>query len=367
MKVRRERRADKRSPHLGCVAALALTLLASPVNTPAQDAASADATFRSDVRLVRILATVKDRNGALIGSLGKDDFSVRDNGVPQQIAVFERQTDQPLSVAVLIDNSGSTAKELKNEADSVTKFARALLKEGNPDDAVALYSFNWEVVKQTPFSRNVTAFDRSLKALHGEAGTSLYDAILLAARDIESRAGRKVLVVVTDGGDTTSRTDFQHATEAAQLADAVIYPILVIPITNDAGRNVGGENALSTLAQRTGGQVFVPTLGAALDDSFGQIIRELRTQYLVGYYPKDILPTPEPFHLLDVRVNGTGLQVKARSGYYGEAHAVASAGSSVAPGRVDGTADGESVRKPRKTPPAAVPASPAVKPKVSQN
>ncbi len=179
--------------------------------------------------------------------------------LPQDIAVFERQTDQPLSVAILIDNSGSTAKDLKYETDSVSRFLRALLREGNPADAAALYSFNWEIVKQNGFTRNIPAVERSLRGLRGEAGTSLYDAILLASRDIEDRPGRKILVIVTDGGDTTSRTDFQRATEAAQLADAVIYPILVVPITNEAGRNVGGENALTTMAQRTGGRVFEPT------------------------------------------------------------------------------------------------------------
>ena len=89
---------------------------------------------------------------------------------------------------------------------------------------MALYSFNWEIVKHNGFTRNVPAIDRSLRMLRGEAGTSLYDAILLASRDIEDRPGRKVLVVVTDGGDTISKTDFNRATEAAQLADAVIYP-----------------------------------------------------------------------------------------------------------------------------------------------
>ena len=157
---------------------------------------------------MRILATVKDPSGALVGSLEKDDFEVRDNGVPQQISVFERQTDQPLSVAVLIDNSGSTAKDLKYETESVTRFLRALLREGNPEDAVALYSFNWQIVKQNGFTRNVAAVERSLRALRGEAGTSLYDAILLASRDIEDRHGRKVLVIVTDGGDTTSHSRF---------------------------------------------------------------------------------------------------------------------------------------------------------------
>ena len=125
----------------------------------------------------------------------------------------------------------------------MTRFLRALLPEGNPEDAVALYSFNWQIVKQNGFTRNVPAVERSLKALRGEAGTSLYDAILLASRDIEDRRGRKVLVIVTDGGDTISHSDFQRAAEAAQLADAVIYPVLIVPITNDAGRNVGGENA----------------------------------------------------------------------------------------------------------------------------
>ena len=108
--------------------------------------------------------------GALVGSLEKHDFAVRDNGVPQQIAVFERQTDQPLSVAVLIDNSGSTAKDLKYETDSVTRFVRALLREGNPEDAVSLYSFNWEIVKQNAFTRNVAAVEQSLRGLRGEAG-----------------------------------------------------------------------------------------------------------------------------------------------------------------------------------------------------
>jgi Ca-activated chloride channel family protein len=161
--------------------------------------------------------------------------------------------------------------------------------------------------------------------LRGEAGTSLYDAILLASRDIEDRRGRKVLVIVTDGGDTTSHADFQRAAEAAQLADAVIYPVLVVPITNEAGRNVGGENALTTLSLRTGGRVFAASLGAALDQSFDQILRDLRTQYLLAFYPRGVPPTRERFHALDISLAGSalltrpGLQVKARNGYYGEA------------------------------------------------
>jgi Ca-activated chloride channel homolog len=311
---------------------LGLLLLSTCAVACAQVDGGDEVTFRADVQLVRILATVKDQAGALVGSLEKRDFEVRDNGIVQQIAVFERQTDQPLSIAVLIDNSGSTAKDLKFETDSVTRFLRVLLKEGNPEDAVSLYSFNWEIVKQNNFTRNVAAVERSLRALRGEAGTSLYDAILLASRDIEDRPGRKVLVIVTDGGDTTSRSDFQRATEAAQLADAVIYPVLVVPITNDAGRNIGGENALATMALRTGGRVFEPTLGAALDQSFDQIIRDLRTQYLIGFYPRNVPPTKERFHSLQITTGDARLQVKARNGYYGEARQSAPAAPQ---GRID--------------------------------
>jgi Ca-activated chloride channel family protein len=315
--------------------------------------------IRVDVRLVRILATVKDQAGALVGSLEKADFAVADNGVPQEIAVFERQTEQPLSVAILIDNSGSTAKDLRYETDSVTRFLHSLFHEGNPEDTAALYSFNWEIIRQNGFTRNVAGIEHSLRQLRGEAGTSLYDAILLASRDIQDRRGRKVLVVVTDGGDTISRTDFQRATEAAQLADAVIYPILVVPISNDAGRNVGGENALTTFAVRTGGKVFEPTLGKALDQAFDQILRDLRTQYLIGFYPHDVPMTTDRFHSLTVtvttpRFEGAGLQVKARSGYYGEALPSASAAGSQWPA---GPASDDSVSKPR--PPAkSAPAKP---------
>ena len=178
-------------------------------------------------------------------------------------------------------------------------------------------------MKQTAFTRDPAAIDRRLRELNGVGGTSLFDAILLASRDIQDRPGRKVLVVVTDGGDTLSKTSFQRAAEAAQLADAVIFPILVMPVTNDAGRNIGGENALTTFAERTGGRVFQPTLGAAMDKAFDGILRDLRTQYLLAFYPKDVPLTTERFHTLTLTTVGEGAdpswKVSARSGYYGDA------------------------------------------------
>ena len=290
------------------ISLFALAAIASPQDT----------VIRVNVRLVRALVTVKDSAGQLIGSLNKNDFSISDNGVKQDIAVFERHTEQPLSVAVLVDTSASTGIQLRYELDSTSKFFKALLSEGNPDDAAALYSFNWEVRLIRSFTRNFATLDQRLKLLKSEGGTSLYDAIYLASRDLESREGRHVMVVVTDGGDTTSVKDFHQALESAQLADVVMYPVLVMPITNDAGRNIGGENALTTLAAGTGGRVFTPSIGAELDRAFADILRELRTQYLIGFYPKGVPPTKDRFHTLKVSVQGRNLRVITRSGYYGD-------------------------------------------------
>jgi len=274
--------------------------------------------FRADVDLVRVLASVRNQAGELVGALQKGDFTVFDNGAPQEIKVFERRTELPLSIALLVDTSGSTNKELLYETDSAARFLRALLSEGNPEDAVALYSFNYEVTMQHDFTHNYRSLEARLKTLHGDAGTALYDAIFLAARDLEPRQGRKVLVIITDGGDTASSKDVHAALEAAQLADAVIYPVVVMPITNDAGRNIGGEHALQFMAEGTGGRPFLPSVGSALDKAFSDIVTELRTQYLLAFYPHDAPLTKDPFHRLEVRVGRPELRVSARNGYYGE-------------------------------------------------
>ena len=277
------------------------------------------AVFRVNVRLVRLLVTAKNAAGRLIGSLDKDDFSVLDGGVGQSITVFERHTEQPLSVSLLVDTSASTGKDLHYEIDSVLRFLKALFGEGNPMDAAALYSFNWQVSLESSFTRRLPRLEQGLKGLKGEGGTSLYDALYLASRDMEGRDGRHVVVVVTDGGDTTSTSDFHKALEAMQRAEIVLYPIVVIPINNPAGRNTGGEHSLITMSERTGGHVFTPDLGVALDAAFTGILRELRTQYLIGYYPKDVPASKNRFHTVGVKLRDPALRVVTRSGYYEDA------------------------------------------------
>ena len=276
-------------------------------------------TIRVDVRLIRVHANVKDKFGQLVGRLDKEDFRIFDNGVEQEVAIFERSTSAPLKVAVLLDISASVAKDLKYETEATLRFARTLIGEGNEQDEIALFTFNHAVDIVAGFTRRIRRLENAIKEIRTGAGTAMYDAIYLAGEELEGQDGRKVMIVVSDGGDTASYKKFDAAMLAAQRAQAAVYPILVTPITADAGRNVGGENALQLLAERNGGRVLFPGGFEKLSTAFEEILRDLRTQYLLAYYPKGVPATRgNRFHTLEVRVKREGLRVQTRSGYYEE-------------------------------------------------
>lgn len=295
------------------ILAVTLTLAVAGVLAAFQD------IIRTEVHLVPLLVTVKDPAGKLVGDLNKSDFKIFDNNVEQQIAVFEHHTEQPLSISLLVDTSGSTAKDLKYETDSTARFLKALLREGNQNDQASLYSFDGDVALQCSFTRRLARLEDKLRSISGEGGTSLYDALVFGSRDLEGRTGRHVAIVITDGGDTTSHWTYQDAVRSLHRADTVVYAILVVPITNGAGRNIGGENALTSMTRDTGGRVFTPNIGPAMDQAFADILRELRTQYLIGYYPKNIPRSGNRFHRVRVESLRPQLQVFTRSGYYGSA------------------------------------------------
>lgn len=295
-----------------------LILLGAALIAPVRALPAQETVFRVNVKLVRLLATVKSNTGELVGNLGKNEFTVYDSGVKQEIAVFERDTQRQLSVALLVDTSASTGAKLKEETRSVVRFLGALFREGNERDAVSLYSFNDDVTLQSSFTRRVKRIERELKTLKASSGTSMYDAAYFASRSLRYREGRRVIVLVTDGADTTSVKSFQQALEAAHNTDVVIYGIMILPVTSNAGRNIGGENALITLATGTGGRVFAASLGKVLDNAFDSILRDLRTQYLIGYYPRNLPYSRERFRKVEVRVAQPGLRVITRTGYYGE-------------------------------------------------
>ncbi len=287
-----------------------------PAPPPAQAPPGGSPTFSVKVNLVRLLVSVHAPSGATVTNLNKQDFRLMDSGVPQEIAVFERNTSLPLSVALLIDTSGSTQKDLHYEVDSVQRFVPTLLGSGNAADTFALFSFNWRINLEVDFSRSQKRAEHALHALHGEGGTSLYDAVYLASDALTGREGRHVMVVVTDGGDTTSYKKYDDALAAAQRADVVLYPIVVIPIEADAGRNTGGEHALATLAASTGGRIFYPEGFDKVDAALAEILQDLRTQYLLGFYPANVREQSRLFHQVRVEARDPSLRVMARTGYY---------------------------------------------------
>jgi Ca-activated chloride channel family protein len=273
--------------------------------------------FSVNANLVRLFVSVRDRStNAIVTNLNKDDFTVTDENTAQQIAIFERNTSMPLSIAILVDTSGSTRKDLAVETNAILKFLKAVKQAGNDDDALAVYSFNWQVRMDVGFTRSEHRAERALRSLQNEGGTSLYDAIYLVSDDISEREGRHVMIVVTDGGDTTSYKKFDEAVQAALRSDSILYPVVIVPIQAEAGRNTGGEHALDTLARATGGRPFYPAGATALNDAFSDILRELRTQYLLGYYPKAVPTASRRYHRVTVKTEKSDLKVTARSGYY---------------------------------------------------
>lgn len=272
--------------------------------------------FRSDVRLVHMLATVRDSHGALAGNLSRDEFQITDNGAAQEVAVFEPTTERPLSVALLIDCSRSTQREHRTELDSARSFVRSLFQQGNNSDAATLYSFNADVTLEASWTRSVDRLDRALSRLRSEGATALYDAISFAARDLKSREGRHVAVIVSDGGNTFGKTTYLQALEAAHAADAIVYSIIIVPVAEEPGRNTGGEHALTSLSTSTGGRIFFPSTDKDLDRSFAEILRDLRTQYLIGYYPRGVPASRERFHEVKLSVERPGYKVSTRSGYF---------------------------------------------------
>lgn len=275
-----------------------------------------ETTLKVDVKLVSVFATVVDAHGGPVGGLVKDNFSVTEDGREQKIAVFERESALPLSIVLAVDTSGSTRKDLPLEVQSARHFAHTVLR---PQDALAVFSFSEIVDQLVSFTPSLRDIDRGLDRIRTGSATALFDAVMLGSNALEERRGRKVMVVITDGGDTASRVDYQEALRAAQEAEAIVYSIIVVPVEANAGRELGGEHALIQLSEDTGGKHYYAASAAGLDAAFRQISDELRTQYLIGYYPSQKL-TDSEFRRIVVKVQSPnappGVQVRHRAGYY---------------------------------------------------
>jgi len=278
--------------------------------------AAQEANFHVDVKLVNIFVNVTDRNGALVGGLTRADFAVFEDGRPQQIAIFEKQSEVPLNLTLAIDTSGSVQKDMGEEAAAGRRFAHDILR---PQDQMSVLQFATTVRELTPFTNRLGAIDRGLGELRGDWATALYDAICFGSERLGKREGRKVLIVISDGDDTAKSSTYAQALEAALRNEVMIYSLIDVPIAASAGRDTGGEHALITLSEQTGGKHFYVEEGG-LDKAFAQVSEDLRTQYLIGYYPRHQDPGTD-FHRVVVtvpRAAADEFNVRNKAGYYSD-------------------------------------------------
>jgi len=282
----------------------------------ASSAQQPDTTIKVDVKLVNVFVTVTDSHGAPVASLQKENFILKEDGKEQKIAVFAKESALPLSIVLAVDTSLSTRKDLPLELTSARKFAHAIVR---PQDALAVYKFSETVSQVVPFTSDLKMIDAGIEKTRNGAATALYDAIFLGSQSLGRRQGRKVIVVITDGGDTASQVDYKAALRAAQESEAIIYSIIDVPIEASAGRDTGGEHALIQISADTGGKYYYATSLAQLDTAFQKISDELRTQYLLAYYPSERFSDSE-FRQLKVDLAnppaGGPFQSHYRAGYY---------------------------------------------------
>ncbi|MGB8581258.1 MAG: VWA domain-containing protein [Candidatus Sulfotelmatobacter sp.] len=289
---------------------------AQQASAPHQSTNSSSSTLKVDVKLVNVYVTVTNAQGGPVAGLKKDNFTLQEDGRNQTISVFDKESAVPLSIALAIDTSLSTRHDLPLEQASAKRFARTIMR---PVDALSVFGFNETVLQSTSYTADLKRIDDGIDHIRLGAATALFDAIYLASRSLGHRQGRKVLVLITDGGDTVSKVDYQQALRAAEEAESIVYSIIVVPIENSAGRETGGEHALIQLSEDTGGKHYYATSMSQLDEAFHQISDELRTQYLLAYYPLQRTSYSQ-FRSIQVTVSGppdsTSYRVRHRAGYY---------------------------------------------------
>jgi VWFA-related protein len=274
------------------------------------------ATFSTGVNVVNVLVTVRDKQGRLVRGLSQDDFTLEDDGRKQTIHYFSPQAGQPLTIGLLVDVSGSQRTVLAEQRRASRQFLDQVLR--NPRDQAFFVRFD----RQVEVLKDLDLLELDARKTSPE-GTALYDAIVFAARRIAAQAGRKALIVLSDGYDTSSAESLSAAVEAANRADALVYAIrfldrdvfkFQIP-ASQGGSPVPREGriALERISRDTGGTYFDLTSAETLEKIYARIDDELRNQYSLGFTPAN---TRAGYHKLRVSAKRKGLTVQARDGYF---------------------------------------------------
>lgn len=310
----------------------ALLPLLFPAAVPAQQQpVESGPTLKVTTSVVNVYAVVRTKHGRLIPNLNKADFLIKEDNIPQQIRYFSRETDTPLTLAIMVDTSPSQEGVLGTEQREADAFLRQVLR---PKDLACVIHFDLQVELLQDFTNDAARLASAINStvINGGGqgigprplptpsvgGTHLYDAVYLASRDLmKNEVGRKVLILLTDGQDQGSDETLNEALEAAQKSNVIIYSIDISdPSFYRAGNmSYRGGSVLERLSKQTGGRVIRVNKIRNTRAAFDEIARELRTQYLLGYTPSNLRTDPG-FRKISVRVVHGGYKVQARRGYY---------------------------------------------------
>jgi VWFA-related protein len=286
-----------------------------------------DAAFSSNVKVVALQATVHDASGAVVRNLTKDDFQLEEDGRPQTIRYFSRESDLPLTITLLIDTSRSMQTVFEPERVASNRFLDQVLRPGK--DVAAVVHFDVRVGTLQGFTSSREELAAALERLRIPKipATKLYDGIRRSSEELmRKQTGRKAFILLSDGMDVRSRTTIGTAIEYAQRADTMIYSILFAhPLlrffgrgTVNAGRGMNrGRMVMKRLARETGGGFFEVTSADPIDKIYTQIEEELRSQYSIGYTPDQDGPSGK-YRKLKLTTKQEGLIVRTRDGYYPE-------------------------------------------------
>jgi Ca-activated chloride channel homolog len=284
-------------------------------------------TIRINSDLVNVVVSIggKSSNGSL--DLKQEDFEILEDGASQEIANFSRDADQPLKLVMLFDTSLSVTQRLNFERRAAARFFERIIR---PQDRAAVFSVSTEVVVLQDFTNKIPLLIEATRQLRAQGATSLYDGIFLASDYLKKAEGRRVIVIVSDGGDTTSNKGLLEALAQAQKSDAVIFAIFTgNPWPSQNLRDLAAERALESLTGETGGEVLRPKLptgrqpGEETDDmslkelerTFASLAEQLRTQYVLGFFSTNE-KRDGSFRKLSVRIKKPDYTARARTGYY---------------------------------------------------
>jgi len=286
------------------LAAACLAQDAPPMKVP-------EATFRVGTDLVLLNVSVFDSSGQLLKGLAQDEFTVRENNVRQEISYF-RQEDVPVSLGLIVDNSGS----MKNKRDRVISAVLAMLHASNTQDEVSAIYFNETPELVQDFTSDLDVLERSVRNVRPQGGTAMRDAVLLGIDHMKAHAARdkRVLVVITDGEDNASMASRAALTEAARRNNVTIYAIGLLGEEQPSSAAMARED-LEELTQATGGRAWFPGSTRAIAAVTPEIAHEIRNQYIIGYKPLDLTKDGK-FRTITVDVNVPGASVRTRPGYF---------------------------------------------------